>query len=370
VALTSTLAARALLGLDQATKALKAVDAAIAADAGSLDALTVKVEILMRLGREAELAAALRALMAHPKAGVDDIEAAGLFSLLAGRIDDALGAVEGAARRGLRSPILEQLSKVIVRAKNGPDWPKTFEVKSANYHVLSDIDVETCRRAADLLEEALLAYKARVRPQKTPTKRLYKVFLFSGEAGFKRYRAEASLSASQSLENAAGVYSPLLKQLLIWNLPTRDEMMRTVRHEGFHQYLDRLLPDPPVWLNEGMAVYYEGMERVAGDLRTDLPRPDLLEDVAAKPLVPLREFLRSRPKQFYEMAPHSYAQAWLLVHMLQHGPTKHRDRLRALLTRLETEAGAEAVDATFPAADLDALDRELGGYAATLPKSR
>jgi hypothetical protein len=34
-------------------------------------------------------------------------------------------------------------------------------------------------------------------------------------------------------------------------------MLRTVRHEGFHQYLDRMLPETPVWLNEGTAEYFE-----------------------------------------------------------------------------------------------------------------
>ena len=30
-----------------------------------------------------------------------------------------------------------------------------------------------------------------------------------------------------------------------------------MRHEGYHQYLDRVMPDPPVWFNEGLAVYHE-----------------------------------------------------------------------------------------------------------------
>ena len=47
------------------------------------------------------------------------------------------------------------------------------------------------------------------------------------------------------------MYSPLLKQLLIWNTPDSDRMIRTARHEGFHQYLDARMADRRVGSTRG-----------------------------------------------------------------------------------------------------------------------
>ncbi len=367
---TCLLAAQALLGLDQATKALAEVDRAIAADPDMIEAYLLKANLLLRVGREDELVGTLRAAAARPSAGAQVFEAAGITLLLAGRIDEARTITEDAARRGKRSPGLDALGRVTVRAQNGPDWPRSFQYKSTNYHVVSDIDSETARQAALLLEEGLTEYRVNVHALKPEQKRLYKVYLFSGEAGFQRYVADSSLLEKKGAENAAGLYSGILKQLLIWNLPNRDEMMRTVRHEGFHQYLDRLLPDPPVWFNEGLATYYEAMQRVGGDLKIDRPRPDVLGDLKDKPLVPLAAFLHISPRKFYATAPHSYAQAWLIVHMLRHGTPKHRDRYRTFLARLEKSSGAEAMQEVFDEASLPALDADLRAHYETLTKGK
>ena len=75
----------------------------------------------------------------------------------------------------------------------------------------------------------------------------------------KKYCANALGSVHP---HTKGLYSPSLKQLLVRNLSDQQDMLETVRHEGFHQYLDRFLDNPPVWFNEGMAEYYElGEER-------------------------------------------------------------------------------------------------------------
>ncbi len=368
--LLGLLEARAYLGLDEPNKALAAIDRVIAADKGSVEALLTKAMVLYELGRDEDFAVAMRAATASPKAPLEVFEAATLYALLAGRPDDARAAVDAAARRRLSSPRLDALSKFVVRALNGPDWPKSFEFKSANYHVVSDIDVEICKVAAGVLEEALTQYRVRVRPLKAGPKRLYRVYLFSGKAGFERYRGDSSLFGGKGMENAAGIYSPMLKQLLIWNLSSRDEMLVTIRHEGFHQYLDRLLPDPPVWFDEGLAVYYEGMKRVAGELRTDHARAEYLDDLAGKDLVPLKSFVRIRPRDFYATSPGSYAQAWLFLHLLQHGTQKHRDLFKAFMTRLETASGGEAVDAVFDDATLEALDKDLEAHRTTLNAKR
>ena len=97
-----------------------------------------------------------------------------------------------ARRRAVSSPRLGKLMCMAECAARGPSWPRSYEHRSAHYHV----------------------------------------FLFSGEAGCRRYLGEL---VGDLPPRFTGLYQPLLRQLVIWNLPTRDQMMRTIRHEGFHQ---------------------------------------------------------------------------------------------------------------------------------------
>ena len=360
------LVARALDALGEPTKALAEVDRVLAAVPDAFDALLVRAGLLVRLGRDTDLTLNLQALLKHPEAGADTYVVAGRFLLLAGRLDEARRLAEDAARRGERSDDLEQLGRIVVRAQAGPAWPRSFEYKSSNYHVVSDIDLDTCRKAALVLEDALADFRGHVRSLKPEPRRLYRVYLFSGRASFQSYVEDALAFSGKAPEQVAGLYSPVLKQLLIWNLPDRDEMMKTVRHEGFHQYLDRLLPDPPVWFNEGLAVFFEELKRVDGVLRTDVVRTDFLRVLDGKPLVPMAEFVRIRPAAFYRTSPHSYAQAWLVADLLRQGTPRHKELYRTLLSRLETAAGTEAVAATFDDATLRALDDDLRARLAAL----
>ena len=49
----------------------------------------------------------------------------------------------------------------------------------------------------------------------------------------------------------------MVKQLLICNQGSLDDVRSTARHEAFHQYFDGLVGSSPVWLNEGLAEYFE-----------------------------------------------------------------------------------------------------------------
>ena len=60
----------------------------------------------------------------------------------------------------------------------------------------------------------------------------------------------------------AGFYNPGSGYLVIKQMPFY-ELVPVVYHEAFHQYLHAFVGDVriPIWFNEGMAVYFEGMQR-------------------------------------------------------------------------------------------------------------
>jgi hypothetical protein len=257
-----------------------------------------------------------------------------------------------------------------VKVQRGPEWRRAFEHESANYRVVSDIDQAVCVTAARVLEEALGIYRTQLKLLPKSEGRKYPVYLFSGQAGFQAYMAEARLFGTGGHEHLAGVYSPLLKQLLIWNLPEREEMIHTVRHEGFHQMLDRVLPDPPVWFNEGLAVYYENLSNKGGALKHGNLHHDLLDLLREKPIPPLEQLLGAGHRAFYAGGRASYAHAWAFVHMLRHGTPAHRALFEALLAKLATASAHDAVQAVLPPATRTQLEADLARYVESLHAKR
>lgn len=322
---------------------------------------TVEARAQFELGDvEAAMKTVEAVLASHP---IGDAHAlAAYIHLHEGRIAEAHESAK-AALAIAHSPDLEQLYRIVVKAKNGPPWPKRFEYESTNYHVMSDIDRKTCARAAAVLEAAYAIYNVRLKSVGRGEKRRFPVYLFSDEASYLAYTKDIS---GVSPQGSAGLYSPVLKHLLIWNLPARDAMMRTVRHEGFHQYLDRLMDQPPSWLNEGLAEYYETAEIVSGRRRMGMVREDHLYSLKKK-LVPLKDFLYQPPSTFYAKPGLHYAQAWAFVHFLRHTTRERRDRFETLFDALlEPGPWKPKVRKQFPDAELAELESAFHDYLAGL----
>ncbi|MDJ0520638.1 MAG: DUF1570 domain-containing protein [Planctomycetota bacterium] len=350
--------------------ALKAAEASTQQAPGFILGWMMKGRLLRRLGRHKEAAEAFRDGIGRNQGDVRGYEMAMLSMLRAGDLEAARAFGEEAAKKGLSSKRLSRLGGVLVKARKGPTFSRVYEYKSRNYHVVSDIGKKVCVDASKVLETAYTSYRVNfgwVRRDKT---RLFKVYLFGGRTGFMNYQRDLAGLMGKPSERAAGIYSPLLKQLLIWNLPTREEMIRTIRHEGFHQYLDRLMPDPPVWFNEGLAVYHEYAKTERGRLAFGHALPDYLQELEDSGLLPMETFLFQQGKQFYEDGHRSYAQAWALVHMLKHGPEARRAQFEELVKAFQTDAPPrEVLLRVFPKDEWPALQKELEAYVEKLRTS-
>lgn len=284
--------------------------------------------------------------------------------LLAGETEEARAALDAAREAGLSSPGLDRQRRVLARAVRGPEWAKAHEAATQHYLVRSDISRELCYEAAQALETMYRKLDVQLRRVAGGDKTRFRVFLFSGRRGYLSYAADVFGDAP---EQTAGMYSPVLKQLLIWNLPSREAMLRTVRHEGFHQYFDQVTDHAPRWLNEGLAEYFEVSRRVGGKWRDGGVHEAHLELLSAADHVPLAEFLFQGPGTFYARAPLHYAQAWALVHFLLESGPAERERFDALLDGLiageETHALIERV---FPPHERRGLEDRLREHVLTL----
>lgn len=107
-----------------------------------------------------------------------------------------------------------------------------------------------------------------------------------------------------------------------------------LRHECTHALLHAALPFVPLWLDEGLAEYFEVP---AGERAFDNPhlraiRNHLRWRRSVPPLSRL-EGLRD----LRDMGQHEYRDAWAWVHFMLHGPPPAREELVAFLTDLRNQ---------------------------------
>lgn len=117
-----------------------------------------------------------------------------------------------------------------------------------------------------------------------------------------------------------------------------DQVAEDLRHEVTHGYLHSMVPNLPLWLDEGLAEYFEvprgqhGMNRahlklLLGRLEHRQWQPDLQR--------------MERLDQPLDMTQDDYAECWAWVHLLLHSRPEHRDLLYEYLAELRREGSAE-----------------------------
>lgn len=354
------------LAVGDAEAALATCDKIKAEDRDSLTGM-LRAQVFDALGQRKEATTELRLAVKDDPGRFACYEALIVQLLRANKHEEAARVIrDGKIKHGLWKE-LKSLDTLLAMAERGPQFARKFSAKSKHYEVVSDIDARTCGEACQLLEQSYLSLKNRFAKIKDGKKiQRFKVFLFAGEGGYQDY-CEAILGSAKP--HTAGLYSPVLKQLLIWNLPRREDMDRTIRHEGFHQYLDRLMANPPTWLNEGTAEYWETAKREKSTITGGQVRKDHIATLirSRKALPNLKDFAYGNRSDFYANAQQRYAQAWALVHFLRES---NRDNLKCyekLWQGLSTVGSTRAaMDAAFKGVDWGQLQNAFWEHLRSL----
>jgi len=106
-----------------------------------------------------------------------------------------------------------------------------------------------------------------------------------------------------------------------------------VRHETTHALLRNALPYVPLWLDEGLAEYFEVEKRQRGRGDGHLGELQLAIRLGWKPDLARLEARRG----FMELNARDYRDAWGIIHFMIQGPPEARQALRDYLN--EVEAG-------------------------------
>ncbi|HTL29425.1 MAG TPA: DUF1570 domain-containing protein, partial [Tepidisphaeraceae bacterium] len=162
-------------------------------------------------------------------------------------------------------------------------------------------------------------------------------------------RSDYMTLTNNRFPNTGGVFMPT-RNVLAAFLETqgRDGLRRTLQHEAFHQFAyTAISPNIPVWLNEGLAQFFEEGVVIGNSIVTVGQVPprrirQLQADMAAKRIIPFDQFLAMTDQQWEASladktkASAQYNQSWAMVHFLigatdSDGEPRYRQRFIEML---------------------------------------
>jgi hypothetical protein len=153
-----------------------------------------------------------------------------------------------------------------------------------------------------------------------------------------------------------GMYISQIKVLMILDLGNPDKSRAVLFHEAFHQFLHRHVQNPPMWLDEGLAMYFGESRPVRGGLAFDAADTDdwrlCRKAIEKDEAIPLQQLVCAGRQEFYDHTlirlssryqgvPRSalyYAQAYTLIHTLMNDATGTQ-RLRTYIRALAKDDG-------------------------------
>ncbi len=201
-------------------------------------------------------------------------------------------------------------------------WPDEYQVGQFLCH--ADFPLTPHRPLLDSMPslEQDLIQRLRLQPSRT----LIHVFLFHNKKTYQAYLRQYFPEA------------PSRKALFIKDrglgmvfAHVGDEFEVDLRHECTHALLNAMLPVTPLWLDEGLAEYFE----VTAEERPDgHPHGKYVKFNAYLGQTPSLEDLEQL-RDLSQMTRSRYRHAWAWVHFLLHGPSEAREELQLFLADIQ-----------------------------------
>jgi len=237
-----------------------------------------------------------------------------------------------------------------------PAWPAEAGMRvvhSRHYTIHSDLPADLTEDLARRLDEMYDEYSRRLTDFRPAGRERLDVYLYSRRADYLR-------EFGNDGQHTAGIFLPHRNCLAaVLEGSTRQDLRRTLQHEAFHQFAhNRIAPDLPPWLNEGLAELFEdGMWTGSGFVLGEVPPwrvRRLHRDMQQQRLIDFPTFMKldhptwlRRIQEDRDLGHLQYNQAWAMVHFLVFategtGQPYYRQRFVDFLRRLNRGQDADA----------------------------
>lgn len=266
----------------------------------------------------------------------------------------------------MRPPLLAGLGVLLAAASVAPaEKPaKWVELRSAHFHVVSNASPEKAQKVTGQLEEfrhllGAMLPGLRLDPAVPTT-----VLLFKDKKSFLPYQP---LTPRGEPANVDGfMQAGRQRMYLAVNLRGHDPM-EIAFHEFIHLVVDLNYQHLPVWLNEGLAEFYERTQIRGAKFRLGDWHPGWWDLLRRADLIPLDVMLTvDRQSDYYNEEKKRelfYAQSWLLVHYLMVSDEgRQRPRFLRFVQLLRQAVPQETAFRRAFGTDFAGMQRELLDY--------
>lgn len=144
-----------------------------------------------------------------------------------------------------------------------------------------------------------------------------------------------------------------------------DRVAEDLRHEVAHGYMHSVVPKIPLWLDEGLAEYFEVPHALAG---LNSPHVELLSDMAAHENWQPNLARLEKLTEAAQMDQRDYAESWAWVYFFLNSPPTRREVLTGYLVELRTRGAAEPLSTRIAALDVEP-GRPMAEYVASLKRN-
>jgi len=262
---------------------------------------------------------------------------------------------------------LTALALLPVLALHGRLPGAEYHWNTSHYEVVTDISPDVSRRVGAEMESIHAEYMRRFGRFVSPSRERFRVFVYSRKEDYLR-------QVGEQWQHSGGMFLHG-KRLLTCYMEKKSlpEVFRTLYHEGFHQFAHtRIALKLPVWLDEGMAGYYERtLPREKGYVTGDVSPNDLQRlrsMISENRYIPWPGFMTMTGEQWSQKviegdSNRNYVQAWSMVHFLIHGKKGRLVRqLDAYVGAVKRGRGAREAMAEAFGSNLGRLEAEWKHY--------
>lgn len=232
------------------------------------------------------------------------------------------------------------------------------EVESEHYRVLSQVGVNQAARTASKLEAMLELYNSYFHFDIDELDVKMTVRIFAEKSGFDSYLNRVIGETRDDFIYLH--YNDLARSELVGYYMDGEDFDFALTHQNFVQYMRSFVANPPLWLREGFAVFFEQAE-YDNDFETVVYRENLswlgtLKDLVAGEAnaspIPVDQMLRIDVESARENLNVFYPQAWGMVSFLVNAENREINRILW-----------DAISALHPSASMEENARRINQQA-------
>lgn len=253
---------------------------------------------------------------------------------------------------------------VAAPARDNPeDW---IEVRSQHFVVATNSNEKQGRRIADQFERMRSVFHTELPKLQVDPDTPIVVLAIKDEKGFRALEPEAYLAKGQLKLGGLFLRAPDKNYVLMRLDVTEEHPYAVIYHEYTHLLLSKYAEWLPLWLNEGLAEFYENTDIREKDVLQGEPSPGNIQLLRESRLLPLATLFAVDEKSPYYHEENKgsifYAESWVLTHYLEIKDFKEKAHRLGDYTDLLAKHVDPVIAADRAFGDLKHLQSELEGY--------